>query len=192
MMKMCLCLSVFVSILYLSFYMSLSWSLSSLDDKLSENIWFVWFKTSYGGDKWKCHAWTHTYIHVNIELEFCEMLIEFAMKLFLYIGLHTLWGKLSLFGRKLSLLEGLRMYSFCAFDTACMYAVSNPQKSMHGSSTRTCNHPFGNARILKALFFAHFRWQQGREESIPWEGAVWHSVGLQGKKVGWQGSFLFV
>ena len=44
MMKMCLCLSVFVSILYLSFYMSLSWSLSSLDDKLSENRWFVWSK----------------------------------------------------------------------------------------------------------------------------------------------------
>ena len=66
-------------------------------------------------------------------------------------GLSIHWfayrGKLSFFGRKLSLLEGLRMYSFCAFDTACMYAVSNPQKSMHGSSTRTCNHPFGNARI---------------------------------------------
>ena len=35
---------VSVSILYLSFYMSLSWSLSSLDDKLSENRWFVWSK----------------------------------------------------------------------------------------------------------------------------------------------------
>merc|ERR1712053_59823 len=30
-------------------------SVSSPDDKLSENIWFVWFKTSYDGDKWRCH-----------------------------------------------------------------------------------------------------------------------------------------
>ena len=28
---------------------------SSPDDKLSENIWFVWFKTSYDGDKWRCY-----------------------------------------------------------------------------------------------------------------------------------------
>ena len=32
-------------------------------EALSENIWFVWFETSYGGDKWKCHAWSHTDIH---------------------------------------------------------------------------------------------------------------------------------
>ena len=25
------------------------------DDKLSENIWFVWPKTSYDGDKWRCY-----------------------------------------------------------------------------------------------------------------------------------------
>ena len=24
-------------------------------DELSENIWFAWSKTSYDGDKWKCH-----------------------------------------------------------------------------------------------------------------------------------------
>ena len=31
--------------------------MSSPDDKLSENIWFVWSRTSYGGDKWRCrHA----------------------------------------------------------------------------------------------------------------------------------------
>ena len=60
MMKMCLCLSVFVSILYFSFYMSLSWSLSSLDDKLSENRWFVWSKRhtvekvkSHNTDNWE-------------------------------------------------------------------------------------------------------------------------------------------
>ena len=39
--------------------------MSSPDDKLSENIWFVWSKTSYGGDKWKCHAWTQTDTHIQ-------------------------------------------------------------------------------------------------------------------------------
>ena len=34
--------------------------MSSPGDKLSENIWFVWSKTSYGGDIWKCHAWSRT------------------------------------------------------------------------------------------------------------------------------------
>ena len=28
---------------------------SSPDDKLSENIWFVWSKTSYDGYKWRCY-----------------------------------------------------------------------------------------------------------------------------------------
>ena len=36
--------------LYLSFCDSLSCSFSSPDDKLSENIWFVWSKTSFDGD----------------------------------------------------------------------------------------------------------------------------------------------
>ena len=44
----CVCVS-------LSFCKYSSRSLSSPDDKLSENIWFVWSKTSYGGDKWRCH-----------------------------------------------------------------------------------------------------------------------------------------
>merc|ERR1712060_340584 len=30
-------------------------SVSSPDDKLSENIWFVWSKTSYDRDKWRCY-----------------------------------------------------------------------------------------------------------------------------------------
>merc|ERR1712015_9873 len=30
-------------------------SVSSPDDKLSEDIWFVWFKTSHDGDKWRCY-----------------------------------------------------------------------------------------------------------------------------------------
>merc|ERR1712218_524698 len=38
------------------FTMSIStMSVSSPDDKLSENIWFVWFKTSHDGDKWRCY-----------------------------------------------------------------------------------------------------------------------------------------
>ena len=41
--------------LYLSFCKYSSRSLSSPDDKLSENIWFVWSKTSFDGDKWRCH-----------------------------------------------------------------------------------------------------------------------------------------
>ena len=38
-----------------SFCKYLSRSLSSPDDKLSENIWFVWSKTSYDGYKWRCY-----------------------------------------------------------------------------------------------------------------------------------------
>ena len=62
---------VWVSLsLYLSFCKSSSRPMSSPDDKLSENIWFVWSKTSNGGDKWKCHAWGHTYRHTYIHT--CE------------------------------------------------------------------------------------------------------------------------
>ena len=43
----CVCVS-----LSLSFCKYLSRSLSSADEKLSENIWFVWSRTSYSGDKW--------------------------------------------------------------------------------------------------------------------------------------------
>ena len=42
----CVCVS-----LYLSFCKSSSRSLSSPDDKLLENIWFVWSRTSHRGDK---------------------------------------------------------------------------------------------------------------------------------------------
>ena len=38
----------------MSFCMPLSWSLPSPDDKLSENIWFLWSKTSYSGEKIGC------------------------------------------------------------------------------------------------------------------------------------------
>ena len=42
--------------------------------KLSENIWFVWSKRSYSGEKVECHVcdgWTdgHTHGNVKIELE---------------------------------------------------------------------------------------------------------------------------
>ena len=63
----CVCVSLS---LYLSFCNSSSQSLSSPDDELSENIWFVWFKTSYDGDKWRCYhgdKWT-TNNKVKIEL----------------------------------------------------------------------------------------------------------------------------
>ena len=60
----CVCVS-----LSLYFCRSSSWSLSSPDDKLSENIWFVWSRTSYGGDKWRCHhADRRTNEQVKIEL----------------------------------------------------------------------------------------------------------------------------
>ena len=44
----CVCVS-------LSFCKYSSRSLSSPDDKLSEDIWFVWSKTSYDGYKWRCY-----------------------------------------------------------------------------------------------------------------------------------------
>ena len=48
--------------------------------KLSENIWFVWSKRSYSGDKRGCHACgrtTNNGRNVKIELEFWEA--EFAI-----------------------------------------------------------------------------------------------------------------
>ena len=45
-----------MSLFYLSFRKSSSWSLSLPDDKLSENnIWLIWSRASYSGDKWRCH-----------------------------------------------------------------------------------------------------------------------------------------
>ena len=47
--------------LYLSLCVSLSLYLSWMllthcrDHFLTENIWFVWSRTSYSGDKWRCH-----------------------------------------------------------------------------------------------------------------------------------------
>ena len=50
--NICVCVSLS---LYLSFCKSLSRLMLSPDDNLSENIWFVWSRTSYGVDKWRCH-----------------------------------------------------------------------------------------------------------------------------------------
>ena len=69
----CLCLCICL------FFKSSSWSMLSPDDKLSENNCFVWSRTSYGGDKWRFHAWSRTHGHVNIVLEFCEVWTEFAI-----------------------------------------------------------------------------------------------------------------
>ena len=47
--------------------------LISLDQELSENIWFVWSKTSYCGENVGCHACGRTdngRRNVKIELEF--------------------------------------------------------------------------------------------------------------------------
>ena len=53
---LCICLSQTVCVcVSLSFCKSPSWPLSSPDDKLSENIWFVWSRISYSGDEWRCY-----------------------------------------------------------------------------------------------------------------------------------------
>ena len=48
MLYLCICVFVFV---YLCMRHSVISVLISLDQELSENIWFVWSKTSYSGDK---------------------------------------------------------------------------------------------------------------------------------------------
>ena len=59
---------VWVSLsLYLSSCKSLSQSMSSPDDKLSENIWFAWSRTSYGGDNGDV-----TLGHTRTETHTCE------------------------------------------------------------------------------------------------------------------------
>ena len=56
--------------LYLSLRVSLSLYLSSMllthcqDHNLTENIWFVWSRTSYSGDKRRCHR-CGTYGHTD-------------------------------------------------------------------------------------------------------------------------------
>ena len=52
MLYLCICVFVFVYLCMRHFVISV---LISLDQELSENIRFVWSKTSYSGDKWRCH-----------------------------------------------------------------------------------------------------------------------------------------
>ena len=40
---------------YLSLYLSLMLLKHCQDDILTENIWFIWSKTSHSGDKWRCY-----------------------------------------------------------------------------------------------------------------------------------------
>ena len=50
---LCICVSVFVYLCMTHMVISV---LISLDQELSENVWFVWSKPSYSGDKWRCHG----------------------------------------------------------------------------------------------------------------------------------------
>ena len=54
MLYLCICVFVFVYLCVRHLVISV---LISLDQELSENIWFVWYKTSYGGDKWRCNGY---------------------------------------------------------------------------------------------------------------------------------------
>ena len=49
---LCICVFVFVYLCMRHLVISV---LISLDQVLSENIWFVWSKPSYSGDKWRCY-----------------------------------------------------------------------------------------------------------------------------------------
>merc|ERR1712218_142746 len=66
----CICVFVFVYLCMRHLVISV---LISLDQELSENIWFVWSKTSYCGENVGCHACGRTTDNgrnVKIEQEF--------------------------------------------------------------------------------------------------------------------------
>ena len=70
MLYLCICVFVFVYLCMRHLVISV---LISLDQELSENIWFVWSKTSYCGENVGCHACGRTtdgQRNVKIELEF--------------------------------------------------------------------------------------------------------------------------
>ena len=54
-MCLCTCICVFVFVYLCMRHLVIS-VLRSLDQELSENIWFVWSKTSYCGENVGCHA----------------------------------------------------------------------------------------------------------------------------------------
>ena len=53
MLYLCICVFVFVYLCMRHLVISV---LISLDQELSENIWFVWSRTCYKGEKLRCHA----------------------------------------------------------------------------------------------------------------------------------------
>ena len=53
MLYLCICVFVFVYFCMRHLVISV---LISLDQELSENIWFVWSRTCYKGGKLRCHA----------------------------------------------------------------------------------------------------------------------------------------
>ena len=76
MLYLCICVFVFVYLCMRHLVISV---LISLDQVLSENIWFVWSKPSYSGDKWRCHRcetgrWQTTSEDRATQLLICEAL----------------------------------------------------------------------------------------------------------------------
>ena len=64
MLYFCICVFVYLCMSHLVISV-----LISLDQELSENIWFVWSRTCYKGEKVRCHACgrtdTHTQTHTD-------------------------------------------------------------------------------------------------------------------------------
>ena len=80
----------------------IEWSVDSGCHELSENVWFVWSKTSYSGDKWRCYrcgtdGTELLTFDLFTEAEFCN---SFCCILLLHVGtlaLHTTcWHTLAL------------------------------------------------------------------------------------------------
>ena len=56
--------------------------MSSPGDKLTENIWFVWSKTSYDRDKWRCyHGDKRTRSENRASQQIDQGLLTFAIKI---------------------------------------------------------------------------------------------------------------
>ena len=72
--------------LYLSLCVSLSLYLSWMllthcqDHILTENIWFVWSRTSYSGDKWRCYRCGTTNERTNKQTLKIELLSQWKLE----------------------------------------------------------------------------------------------------------------
>ena len=75
-LDVCLSSTVFVFFVYLCMRHVMISVLISLDQELSENVWFVWPKTSYSEDKWRCHIAGRTTTREDsaTRLLICELL----------------------------------------------------------------------------------------------------------------------